>query len=65
VLFRAYEEMRKIEDAAVTKTKQMRRNMARRTAREARPPAATVIAPAGNAAFWDEDIQPFEVVIPE
>lgn len=66
VVFRAYEEMRKIEDAAVNKTKEMRRNMARRAAREARPPAVAVGAGSRTAAFWDEEIHPFsDIVVPE
>jgi putative transposase len=66
VVFRAYDEMRKIEDAAVDKTKEMRRNLARRAAREARTPVVPVAAASGNATLWDEEIQPFgEVVGPE
>ena len=66
VIFRAYEEMRKIEDAAVNKTKEMRRNIGRRSARQAQPPPSAPSAIARNAALWEEEIQPFgEVVIPE
>jgi len=42
VIFRAYEQMRTIEDTAVTKTKEMRRNIERRNSRQApRVPSAS------------------------
>ncbi len=64
VIFRAYEQMRTIEDTAVNKTKEMRRNIERRNSRQAR--AATGAPSAADAAWWEEEIQPFsEVVIPE
>ena len=65
VIFRAYEEMRSIEDAAVNKTKEMRRNIQRRISRQAHTAAASSSVSA-DASWWEENIQPFrEVVIPE
>jgi putative transposase len=64
-IFRAYGEMRHIEETAVNKTKQMRRNQARRSARQATA-SSTPSAAAGNAALWEEEIQPFgEVIVAE
>ncbi|MEO8129821.1 MAG: Mu transposase C-terminal domain-containing protein [Bryobacteraceae bacterium] len=64
-IFRAYEQMRTIEDAAVNKTKEMRRNIERRNSRQPHA-AATASAAAGDVAWWEEEIQPFrEVVIQE
>ena len=66
VIFRAYEQMRTLEEAAVKKTKAMRRNGERRHARQARFIPSGPVVRAGDVAFWDEKIQPFrEVVIPE
>jgi putative transposase len=64
VLFRGYAEMRQIEDAAVNKTKQMRRNRERRNARELLAIAAAEKPPSGS--LWDEKLRPFEeVIVPE
>jgi putative transposase len=64
VIFRAYEQMRTIEDTAVNKTKEMRRNIERRNSRQSR--AAARAPSAADGACWEEEIQPFsEVVVPE
>jgi putative transposase len=64
VIFRAYEQMRTIEDTAVNKTKEMRRNIERRNSRQANATAGAVIA--RDAAWWEDKIQPFsEVIIPK
>jgi putative transposase len=66
VIFRAYEQMRTIEDTAVNKTKEMRRNIERRNSRQMRAAIRSPSAIGGDAAWWEEEIQPFsEVVIPE
>lgn len=66
VIFHAYEQMRTIEKTAVNKTKEMRRNTERRNFRPAQAAASTPSASADEAAWWEEQIQPFrEVVIPE
>lgn len=66
VIFRAYEQMRKIENAAVNKTKDMRRNIERRNSRQLHVAVGTRSAMGGDAAWWAEEIQPFnEVVIPK
>jgi putative transposase len=66
VIFHAYEQMRNIEDTAVNKTQEMRRNIERRNSRQPQPAPG---APSGthvDRAWWEEEIRPFgEVVIPE
>ncbi|HEY2856896.1 MAG TPA: Mu transposase C-terminal domain-containing protein [Terracidiphilus sp.] len=66
VIFHAYEQMRNIEDTAVNKTQEMRRNIERRNSRQ--PPSAPG-APSGGSAdgsWWEEEIRPFsEVVTPK
>ena len=65
VIFRAYEQMRTIEETAVKKTKAMRRNYERRRGRPARAVLSPPSVPQGEAAGWDEEIQPFpEVILP-
>ena len=66
VIFHAYEEMRSIEDAAVNKTQEMRRNIQRRNSRQSHAAAERSPLITADAAWWDEEIQPFsEVVVPE
>jgi putative transposase len=64
-IFRAYEQLRSIEDTAVNKTKEMRRNIERRHSRPTRAAAGLPAVTGGEAAGWDEEIQPFrEVILP-
>lgn len=66
VIFSAYEQMRNIEEAAVNKTREMRRNIERRNSRQTHPAPAGSSAPAGDADWWEEEIHPFnEVVVAE
>jgi hypothetical protein len=63
VIFRAYEQMRTIEDTAVNKTKEMRRNIERRNSRPAPAASGAPSASADDAAWWEEAIQPFREVV--
>jgi putative transposase len=66
VIFSAYQQMRTIEDTAVNKTKEMRRNIERRNSRPTHPASAASSSIGADAVLWEEEIQPFsEVVIPE
>jgi putative transposase len=64
VIFRAYEQMRTIENTAVNKTKEMRRNIERRNSRQTHStPPASSSASAGEADWWEDQIHPFNEVL--
>ena len=54
-----------MEEAAVKKTKGMRRNLERRHGRPTQVAISPPAALSGEAAVWEEEIQPFpEVILP-
>lgn len=64
VIFSAYEQMRNIEETAVTRTREMRRNIERRNSRQTHStPPSSSSASARDADWWEEEIHPFNEVL--